>query len=253
MSELDILRKIENKLEPYIGVIPYFEQEGNADYLETLKQIKELGIKKDGLILDVGTGFGTMPMALSELSFRVYAIDKKNYLERSGAAHFFKEYGISFDLVDVSNEKFPFPDNFFDCVISLNVIEHLDKSPKNYLNEIYRVLKKKGFFILVNPNFARLDNRVVNILRSSHPLIFEYFYNAEEFEGHIREYIPKEINKMLVRSGFKLVKTYTINVANLSYYSSYKKVFRIVIRILQKIFFFDRYNKERTISISIKE
>jgi len=252
MKKINILRKIENELEPYIGVIPYHEREGNAYYEETLKKIEELEIKEGSSILDVGAGYGVMAMALSKMGFRVSVIDIKNHLEEYGAAHFFKKYGVKMHLTDVSKERFPFPDNSFDCIISLVVIEHLDKSPKKYLKEISRVLKKGGYFILITPNFASLYNRIINILRFSHPINLEYFFHAEKFEGHLREYTPKEVEQMLLWSDFKPVQIYTTNVANLNYYSSYKKLFRIAVRILQNFFFFDKYNKERIIAISIK-
>jgi len=122
------------------------------------------------------------------------------------------------------------------------------------LREIYRVLKKNGHFILVASNFASLDNRIISILRFSHPISFKAFCDATEtFEGHVRVYIPKEIKKMLIWGGFKLLKLYTFNVANLRHYVGYKKIFKTIVRILQKIFFFDKYNKEQIISISIKE
>ena len=252
MEKINILRKIENELEPYIGVIPYHEREGNAYYEETLKKIEELKIKKGSSILDVGAGYGVMAMALSKMGFRVSAIDIKNHLEELGAPHFFKKYGVKMGLTDVSKEKFPFPNNSFDCIISLVVIEHLDKSPKKYLKEIYRVLKKGGYFILITPNFASLYNRIINILRSNHPINLEYFFHAEKFEGHLREYIPKEVEQMLLWSGFRPLKIYTMNVANLNYYPLYKKLFRIAVRILQNFFFFDKYHKERIVAISIK-
>ena len=250
----DILKNIENELNLSVAAIQYPEQEADAVYLETLRKISEFRIEKNSSILDVGTGYGVMPLVLSKRGFRVWAIDKTNYLEKFGTFHIFKKYGVQFSLVDVSKDVFPFPDNFFDCIISLSVIDHLNKSPKKFLSEIYRVLKKNGHFILVASNFASLDNRIISILRFSHPISFKAFCDATEtFEGHVRVYIPKEIKKMLIWGGFKLLKLYTFNVANLRHYVGYKKIFKTIVRILQKIFFFDKYNKEQIISISIKE
>jgi ubiquinone/menaquinone biosynthesis C-methylase UbiE len=43
---------------------------------------------------------------------------------------------------NVDEEKFPFPDNYFDEVYAKFIFEHL-RNPMNFLSESYRVLKKK--------------------------------------------------------------------------------------------------------------
>jgi SAM-dependent methyltransferase len=53
-------------------------------------------------------------------------------------------------LVKHSIEDIPFEDGSFDVVISSEVLEHLD-NPKNYLREIWRVVREGGYLSLSTP------------------------------------------------------------------------------------------------------
>ncbi len=48
-------------------------------------------------------------------------------------------------------DRFPFPSNSFDVVVSNYVNEHI-KNPDEHLKEVYRVLKKNGLYIFRTPN-----------------------------------------------------------------------------------------------------
>ena len=46
-----------------------------------------------------------------------------------------------------SGYNLPFKDNVFDTIVSMEVLEHLEK-PQSFVNEIHRVLKSNGAFFL---------------------------------------------------------------------------------------------------------
>jgi SAM-dependent methyltransferase len=52
--------------------------------------------------------------------------------------------------VDLENEKIPFPDNSFDCVLCLDVLEHLDNIYEVF-DELCRVSRHYGITSLPNP------------------------------------------------------------------------------------------------------
>lgn len=54
-------------------------------------------------------------------------------------------------LVGSAQQTFPFADGHFDCVLFLDVIEHLDRRDVA-LHEIHRVLKDDGLLLLAAPN-----------------------------------------------------------------------------------------------------
>jgi len=87
----------------------------------------------------------------------------------------------------------PFSNKSFDCIVLLDVIEHLPLNTENKaLGEIKRVLKPKGYLILSTPS-----NHIFSILLD--PAFF--------LIGH-RHYSIKKIKKLLQNQGFKIVKIY---------------------------------------------
>lgn len=55
------------------------------------------------------------------------------------------------------NEKFPYRSNTFDVIHSNQVIEHLSDTD-NFMSEIYRLLKPKGYAIISTENLASWHN-----------------------------------------------------------------------------------------------
>jgi len=71
---LEIIRK-DYDSQPIIT--NYFDKEALQCYLEILRITDRLQIKKHGNILDVGTGLGVIPIALTAKGFgHVYATDR---------------------------------------------------------------------------------------------------------------------------------------------------------------------------------
>lgn len=58
--------------------------------------------------------------------------------------------GKPINVIRASVEKLPFKDDSFDCSISLDVLEHLEKS-KEAINEIIRVTKHDGTIVVSLP------------------------------------------------------------------------------------------------------
>jgi ubiquinone/menaquinone biosynthesis C-methylase UbiE len=149
---------------------------------------KPLGTK----FLDFGCGVGGTSILASNDGFEVYSfdIDKKSIF-------FSKEikdrYEIRFLLAN--GEKHPFKDKVFDVVYSCHVLEHVSND-FNALNEIYRVLKDDGIFILSVPNIYNLSSQFKKKLGYKKPFVAP---------THLREYDESELRNKLKDSGFHVI------------------------------------------------
>jgi len=119
---------------------------------ETCKEVKFIGrFVKKGRILDLGCGTGRLLLPLYKQGYEVYGMDiSKKMIEIARK----KIEGLPITLVvgDFS-KKIPFPDNFFDCIISMHSsLLHLKKSDRRrFSKEVERVLKNGGYIIIDLP------------------------------------------------------------------------------------------------------
>ena len=115
------------------------------------KQIELMDIRKGEKVLEVGCGTGALSI-LSKIavgdSGEVEGIDIAPTMiskaqQKAGKAHL----TINFKIASVS--ELPYPDNYFDLVISSMMFHHVPvEIKKEGLEEIYRVLKDTGRFFL---------------------------------------------------------------------------------------------------------
>lgn len=94
-------------------------------------------------VLDVGCGTGAVMQFLIKKKFEAYGIDPSEEALKYCALK-----GLS--VKKSSAEKIDFPENSFDIVLALDVLEHLD-NPELAVEEIRRVLTKNGVFIMTVP------------------------------------------------------------------------------------------------------
>lgn len=101
-------------------------------------------------------------------------------------------------------DKFDFEDNFFDVVVSFEVLEHL-QDPGNYLKEVQRVTKPGGLILMSLPNIASFISRVRLLLGILPPAIANdpthvSFYRKQDIKNLIKNlgltaiFIPTSIS-----------------------------------------------------------
>ena len=127
-----------------------------------------------GTVLEIGSGEGYGIKELSPKSQKYIAIDKFE-TEIDLSKH--QDSDIEFLKMNVPPLT-DIDDNSIDFVVTFQVIEHI-KNDKEFVKEIFRVLKKGGKLILTTPNI------LMSLSRSP---------------WHIREYNPLEMKEILLTS-----------------------------------------------------
>lgn len=138
--------------------------------------------KKRLIILDAGCGTGLLMQKLEDFG-KVFGVDIS-----PEAIKFTKVRGIK-NVRFSSVEKLPFEDNFFDMVVSVDVLYHQGiGNDSRVLKELCRVLKPGGFLVVKVPAF--------NWLRGNHDIVVATKHR----------YTKKELEKKIKLSGFEIKK-----------------------------------------------
>lgn len=157
-SKRDLNKRIESKTDLVREVARKFDKEffdGDRDYgyggfvynpkywTDVVKDFSNFYELKNGSkILDVGCAKGFMLYDFKKLNkeFRVYGVDISNYAIKHSLEQV-KNY------LKVADARYlPFPDDYFDLVISINTVHNLDiKGCSDALREIQRVTKKNSY------------------------------------------------------------------------------------------------------------
>ena len=160
------------------------------DRIETALRFMPQDVKE---ILDVGTGYGFLEELIQKTRNKIslYGIDISPLGIRKLRSNFKGDFKVA-DLREI-----PYPENSFDAVFALEVLEHIPPTDTFLaLKELMRVLIPGGILIVSVPT-----NEVINDF-SKNP------------SGHLRIYTPELIKAELRLAGFEFIewkKLYAFN------------------------------------------
>lgn len=158
-----------------------------------------LGDNKYGRLLEIGYGNGALSLTLARLASEYRGIDIHG--REKIISGFF-----SGNFLDGSIYNIPFQDSYFDCVICLSVLEHLDNLSKA-LSEIKRVIKINGDIIIGIPS----DNIFMKL--------FFWLKKSPALESHINS--RKKLVNIISRE-FEVIGIKKINIFGVNVYTSVK-------------------------------
>ena len=130
-----------------------------------------LKMKPENKNIELGCGRGEFLNGFSNLGLDCYGLDKSDYAKKiCQNAKIFQ--------MDITKDKIPVDENYFDCVYSKSFIEHF-YYPEQVFKEIYRVLKPGGLVITLTPSWT--DNVKVFYEDYTHRTPFTKVSLGDEF------------------------------------------------------------------------
>jgi len=108
--------------------------------------------------------------------------------------------GFQAQTVDLNREPLPFPDQHFDGVTILAVLEHIF-DPHSTIREIHRVLRPRGELVIDVPNVSSLTNRA-RILFGRLPVTS---LDAGWDGGHLHYFTKHALDQFLRKEGFDVL------------------------------------------------
>lgn len=112
---------------------------------------------------------------------------------------------------NVERDTWPFETGSVDCVLCMEIVEHLLLDPMHVFREAHRVLRVGGEFLVTTPNiasYAGLDN----LIRLRSPYSFGVYSKHGAYGRHNREFAPREVGLLGERSGFETAALTTADV-----------------------------------------
>jgi len=189
-----------------------FDQYGQ--YKKDIFSKLDFSFKPKKRILDVGCGDGSdANIFINEYKLDAYGIDIYKHKNIDKIKSFkYKKAGIY---------KIPFKDHFFDYVFLHDVLHHIDEknqSIRNHLRalkELKRVVKKKGFIVIIEGN-------------RYNPLFYPHMVKKLGHNHWKQSYFIKTINKVFDNVNFKFFEAHAYPKRFLFFFKTYEYLMELI-------------------------
>lgn len=136
-------------------------------------------------ILEVGAGLGYTLKIAKDKGWEAFGTEISPFAVRYAQ----EEFGLKIFKGSLKEAKFP--ENFFDLVIMIHVLEHLS-DPAKSLERVFHILKKSGVLYIVVPNISS----------------FKAWIKKEKWrclvpKYHFYHFCPRTLKKIVLKAGFK--------------------------------------------------
>ena len=188
-------------------------------YLATLNAIKQHATEPRR-ILEIGS---SSPYVFSALLQEAYPAAKIIVIQESPAGLKWSETikhrsnearNVNLEVIglNVETSSIPFPDEYFDLVVGMEILEHLAIDPSFMFREVARVTREGGVFFVSTPNLVSLQG-IWRALTGTSPYSFGVFVPWNGTYGrHNREYTPHEVEQLGLYARFETALLETIDV-----------------------------------------
>lgn len=164
-------------------------------------RFNKLGLRPGHMFLDAGAGFGRHAFEAARQGATVYALDWAQ--EEVAATRFMFDGMVKSNEIPPANfggalrgdaTRLPFPDNTFDCVVTSEVLEHIQNDVAA-IAELHRVLKPGGTLGVTVPTWWP---EKINWMLS------DEYHAPKSVGGHVRIYSATELKAKLRSAGLEV-------------------------------------------------
>lgn len=151
-------------------------------------------VPKGSKILDVGAGQGALSQRFIDHGYEVFSLDTDAAQFRCSDAKFTQ---INFDVEEQFQNYITEHDNFFDCIICIEVIEHVENH-WDLSRSIQKMLKTGGSAIFSTPNITSWYSRLYFLFNGK----FHQFDKDDLSYGHINPISQFHIDTVLKKTNW---------------------------------------------------
>jgi 2-polyprenyl-3-methyl-5-hydroxy-6-metoxy-1,4-benzoquinol methylase len=149
-----------------------------------------LPVKREGRLLEVGSGGGDNLRTLQDIGWVVEGVDfDPKAVETARRKGLHVRQGIL--------EEQQYPDEYFDAVTMSHLVEHVH-DPLQLLRECRRVLRPGGRLVVVTPNIASVGHR-----------LFSAAWLPLDPPRHLHLFSPRALFSLADRAGFQNKRVFT--------------------------------------------
>jgi ubiquinone/menaquinone biosynthesis C-methylase UbiE len=198
----DVYGRKEISYEPSRGVISFLYKKLSRFEVNRYQACYGLLPPNKERLLDVGCGDGEFLFMAKAKFEECYGVDVSPLrIERAKEKSKERQDGGSFHFYECDvDEELPFSESFFDAVSCIAVLEHLF-NPPNAVEEIHRVLKPNGVFIVEVPNIAWIPYRI-QLLLGKLPQTGGVYLGADW--EHLHDFTESTLCRLLKAKGFEI-------------------------------------------------
>jgi ubiquinone/menaquinone biosynthesis C-methylase UbiE len=208
------IKKADQYNDPSHNYLHYWD---NRDYEHAAEEMaikRLLKGKRFHNAVDVGGGYGRLAVLLEKYSEKV-TLAEPSQQQLDIAKDFLKDHPkIDRSLLQADNLKFKA--DTMDLVTMIRVMHHLP-DPSAEFNEIHRIMRNDGWFILEVANFSHGRNRLKYALKGKRmpqaPVDIRSKENKNDDEIAFVNHNPNTVIKQLAHAGFKVERI--LSVSNL--------------------------------------